>query len=279
MKRAVSRQAAATLPKAPLAEVVFELRWVLHGGQGVPTLFQVDPGYLPAEEAFTAEAAGLGFPSVRNMGGPGEMAGGHAIARRFYVAPDKEFPLLQIGPGIFASNQSSEYSWPSFKDQTLRGIKALLNSYPSLRSFSLKPIYLELRYIDAFDASLVGTIDFVQFLADGTTVELKPPPMFGDATVFSGPSSGRLLIARNLRAWKSSQFSIDLGSGQRKDEPILRSETKVFTSNDGVPALTSRHQRFLTEIEKWLEFAHGVTSPFFKELVSEAAMAKFKEPQ
>jgi hypothetical protein len=45
-------RAKTPLPKAPLAEVVFELRWALQAGpEGVPIL-QSDPGLIPLLDQF-----------------------------------------------------------------------------------------------------------------------------------------------------------------------------------------------------------------------------------
>jgi hypothetical protein len=66
------------------------------------------------------------------MLGPQDVLLGYAIARRYYLAKDQDFPLMQMGPGIFASNQSSDYVWPSFKKQVLNGTQAVLASYPRM---------------------------------------------------------------------------------------------------------------------------------------------------
>jgi len=51
---------------------------------------------------------------------------GWQIFSRFYRAEDQNFPILQIGPGIFAANQSSEYDWESFRKLTREGVEILL---------------------------------------------------------------------------------------------------------------------------------------------------------
>jgi uncharacterized protein (TIGR04255 family) len=275
MKRPTNRP-GATLRKAPLAEAVFELRWALHGPPELPSVFHIDPGYLLAEETFRAKVADLGFTVAKEMTAPGEVAAGYSIGKRYYQASEQNFPLLQLGPGIFASNQSTEYNWTGFKEQAMLGIEVLLDSYPSLGAYSLRPNYVELRYIDAFDSSLVGTIDLVDFLATGTKLEMKVPDLLRDKDVFADLFQGRLLLQRALKGWKSSQFISDLGSAQRDKEKVIRLETKVVTTDEGVPTLTGENS-FPDQVEEWLEFAHGLTSPYFKQIVSETAMDKFNE--
>jgi uncharacterized protein (TIGR04255 family) len=204
------------------------------------------------------------------------MPGGHTISKRFYLAPDCEFPILQIGPGIFAANQSSDYEWNSFKKLVIDGVRAVLSSYPSQPAhFPLTPTHLELRYVDAFDRSLVGTTDIVQFLKVGTRMRIELPEFLRDASAFAGDLTGRVLLQRRLKKRKESQFNFDLGSGSRKGEKILRLETKVVTMDSGVPKLR-KQATFLNELGNWLEFAHDVTSPCFKSLVTDDLMKKFE---
>src|SRR6516165_9337395 len=99
-KKARAKKLSDRLPNAPLAEVVFEMRWRL---QGNPP-FVSDPGILPLTSSFTRRAEKIGFPAVKDLARPEEIIG-HSVSRRFYPAPDASFPILQIGPGVFASNQ------------------------------------------------------------------------------------------------------------------------------------------------------------------------------
>jgi uncharacterized protein (TIGR04255 family) len=261
------------LPNAPLVEAVFELRWALPGPSGTP--WHIDPGFLPMRELFTKNVARLGFIEMRDIVGPQDVLVGNAIARRYYLAKDRDFPLMQMGPGMFASNQSAEYDWPSFKRQVLNGTRAVLASYPPLPNFPLTPNYLELRYIDAFDAGLVGTTDLVRFLDAATTMKLEAP-QFLTSKKFGDQQQGRVLLQTIAKDWKASQFILDLASGRRQEGPIVRLETKVVTTAEGTPKLR-KPQAFLSEVGKWLDFAHGITSPFFREFVKAPVMEKFKK--
>jgi hypothetical protein len=263
----MAKTASIKLPNAPLVEAVFELRWAVQPGLGY-----ADPGFPYLHHDFTKRIGG-GFPVHRDMGPPDALPAPYAIARRFYVAPETEFPLLQIGPGIFAANQSVDYDWPSFKRLIADGIHTLLSSYPKSASFPIRPNYLELRYVDAFDASLVETADLIQFIKAGTTMRLDAPPFFSQ--IDAAEVKGRIVLHALVKKWKDTQFILDLGSGSRGGaEDIVRLETKVVTQAAGVPKM--QPSKFLKDLDRWLEFAHGLTSPFFKKFVTDNVMSKFK---
>lgn len=263
------------LPKAPLAEVVFELRWKLPGPEDAPALVKSDPGLLPLLDSLTASMKKIGFGSFKDMSPPLQTAG-YGIARRYFKSPDQSFPIMQIGHGIFASNESSLYDWKSFKAQVTLGLRTLLKNYPQLGVFKMEPSYLELRYIDAFDKSLLGKAALFDFIERGTTMTVSLPKMLTNTKLFSGDANGRFLIQRSLRQRKDSLFTVDLATGKKEGaETIVRLETKVKTEGAGVPALKSA-AKFLSDVEDWLEFAHGITSPFFKDFVVADVMQKFQ---
>lgn len=263
------------LPKAPLAEVVFELRWTLQGPAEAPVLIKVDPGLLPLLDGFMGRMKQQGFPVFKDMS-PALQTGGHGVVRRFFKGPDSPFPIMQVGVGIFAANESALYEWNAFKAQIFMGLRALLNSYPKISFFKLEPSFVELRYIDAFDKSLLGTAALFEFMERGMSVKLQTPKMLRDEKVFAGDAAGRVVFVRGLRGWKNSRFHLDITTAKKGGtEDIVRTETKVQCDGVGVPALKNP-AKFMKDIDKWLEFAHGVTSPFFKELVLPNLMQKFK---
>lgn len=182
------------------------------------------------------------------------------------------FPILQIGQGVFASNQSSEYSWPSFRAQTLKALKVLLDSYPKLEGYPLEPVHLELRYIDIFDQSLLGTLDLIEFANRGTALNIGIPEYLFDKKKFSGRSDGRLLLHRQMR--NGTKFQVDFASAKNNvtGKPMLRLESKVVTEDS--PRFRSP-AKFAANIESWLTDAHDITSPFFRRFMSAEVMQKF----
>lgn len=271
----MAKRSPTRLPKAPLTEVVFELRWRLQGGSQLPAIVHADPGLLPLIETFTAAMRKKGFTSFKDMA-PALQTGAYGVARRFYRGTNRPYPLMQIGPGIFATNQSSQYEWKSFQSQIISGIQSLLESYPKLDFFSLTPNYLELRYIGAFDRSLVGSSEIYDFMAKGTSIKINFPNFLVDKETFDGETKGRLLFQRPLKSRKHTLFSVDIGSGRNNDtqQDIIRMETKFLSQEGDVPKLLSS-KKFPSAIKAWASSAHDVTSQFFKALIVPEVMQKF----
>jgi uncharacterized protein (TIGR04255 family) len=239
-------------------------------------VLQSDPGLIPLLDQFTKEMKKVGFGYTRDMTHPLQTAP-HGVVRRFFKAQDRPFPIMQIGPGIFATNESSEYDWKLFKQQVQRGIAALLRSYPKLNFFNLNPIHVELRYIDAFPASMVGSAALFPFLKEQTTLKIELPEMLTDKKRFEQDVKGRFLYRARLKAKKHSELQLDLGAGKdtQTGEELVRMETKVFSLASDVPPL-GNSSKSRKAIDSWLEMAHGITSPLFKQIIKPTALAKYR---
>jgi uncharacterized protein (TIGR04255 family) len=272
---ATSRAKIAQL-KAPLAEVVFELRWDLQSGpKDMPSL-QSDPGLIPLLDRFTKQMKQIGYGSARDMSHAFQ-TGPHSVVRRFYKAKDRPFPIMQIGPGIFATNDSSEYDWKPFKKQVERGLRALLGSYPRLDFFKLKPIHIELRYIDLFPASIVGNAALFPFLQEQTTLKIDLPEMLADKNLFEPDVKGRFVYHAKLKGFKHSELLLDLAAGTNRDtdEELVRMESKVTSTGSDVPSLGG-NSKAMKVMDSWLERAHGITSPLFKQLIKREALTNYR---
>jgi uncharacterized protein (TIGR04255 family) len=217
------------------------------------------------------------YGNVRDMSHP-LATGPYGVARRFFLSPDKPFPIMQIGQGIFATNDGPLYTWKTFKSQIKTGVRALLASYPALTFFRLHPMSLELRYVDVFDKSAVGKATLFHFANAATTLQFDLPPMLNDQKVVTGSTDGRLVLHRALRQREDTLLLLDIGTGKNVElgEDIVRMETKVLSRNAGVPPYREAGQ-FIKALDDWLEFAHNVTSPFFKQFIRPEIMAKFQE--
>jgi uncharacterized protein (TIGR04255 family) len=264
----------ARLPNAPLVEVVFELRWKLYD-DAIPPPFRIDPGVLPLLKTFSAKMTELGFGSAQDIGRV-EQTVGLSVLRRFRRAPDQAFPLMQVGSGIFATNEGPMYEWERYRDQVLQGVEVLLDSYPNLNGYPLQPDHLELRYRDIFDETLLQTGVLTEFLSRGTTMTVEPPPFLRDPERFEASMPTRVVFHATPQGRKETQFVVDFGTVVHEGRAAFSLENKVVTRDAGVPTLDTK-RRFIPGLEKWLEFAHGLTSSFFKSFVRGELMEQFEK--
>ena len=163
-------------------------------------------------------------------------------------------------------NESSRYEWKDFKDLVLKAASILLSSYPKMRSFALRPIHLELRYIDVFDQELIGSVDLLKFAPEATHFDFVLPQFLLETRQFGTPLSAGFALDLPVKGKQGTSFRIALDSAQRSGEPVVRLESKVLTTGTSVPILSQRNA-FKTKLSKWLEDAHAITSPFFKAAV------------
>ena len=117
------------LPNAPLTEVVFEMRWGVMPAPDVPPPFSLDPGNPSIVDTISRFARQNGFDRHEDLRQPVYGGLAHGVSRRFYQGDDR-FPLLQIGPGIFAANYSPQYEWESFRTLAEKGRAHFLSNYP-----------------------------------------------------------------------------------------------------------------------------------------------------
>lgn len=265
------------LAKAPLAEVVFELRWGLQNGPDNQAVLHADPGSVPLLEAFTTYMKKAKFGFFRDMSHPLQ-TGPYGVVRRYFLDPETPYPIMQIGVGIFATNASSQYQYTEFRQQVVSGVSALLSAYPKIDFFPLVPQYLELRYVDVFDQSVMDGASFFTFLNSETALKLGLPPMLSGPNQVTTKPAGRIVYEAELRGWKGSRVVVDIASAAQgaAGEAAIRMITTVRTLASGVPLVKGKLS-YPGKVAKWLDFAHGVTSPLFKEIISDRVMQKFEE--
>ena len=268
---AASGKVGTLLPNAPLTEVVFEFRWRLIGDAGVPDPFRMDPGFHVFAEKFSNSVAKLGFAHSKKMSADPSPPG-YSVDRRFYRSDDKPFPILQIGPGIFAANESTEYDWHSYREMSIVGLKHVLSAYPKMDTFKVEPNYLELRYIDTFDADLVSGKDFLTFLQENTTISVNHPALVSAS--LEAVSAGQLALNFKTKLPKNGTFAMMIGTAKRDGIPSIIMQTKVISKGDPLPAGKSTADQ-IKFVKKWLDDSHAVTSSYFKGVIEPSLMRKF----
>jgi uncharacterized protein (TIGR04255 family) len=262
---------AQQLPNAPLTEVVFEMRWDVVASPNPRISF--DPGYPFVFDALTDFARQNGFDRSVDMQSPAYSGLKNSISRRFYRGDD-DFPLLQIGPGIFAVNDSSQYDWDSFLRLAEKGAGIIYRNYPKFKEFQFFINHLELRYIDVFEEDLIGSSDFVEFVDRATRMNLELSPFLNKKSAFERDKRMRIQVDADVKGMKDTIFVLELGTAERESTPVIRLESKVITRSErviqiGSPKMANEKTR------EWLRKSHDITSPFFKDFIKEEILTKF----
>ncbi len=264
------------LPNAPLAEVIFELRWKVEGVPGTPPGFPFgnDPGYPIFARIFSEKATKQGFP-IKESARPGEVAPiAYMTRERFKRAADKPFPVLQIGPGVFACNASTEYEWPLFKALIAEGLELVFDSYPITEVTRHDLIGCELRYLDVFDQSLLGHLDFLKFFTENTNGYRLDLPFLADE-LLHGETSGQLNIEKGVAFDKETRFHFEVGTGESPSAKGLVAWSKVTKNSDSMKLDEAKKEK-IGALLSWAESAHDVTHKFFHGFVAQNLMEKFK---
>lgn len=251
------------LAKAPLVEAIVEIRWglVKKDLESLHLNFPEDETkFFPGQ--FKSVAASHGYTITETVNNPPFP---HLINNRFRKKANT-WPCLQIGTGIFAANQINEgYDWDTFKQTVLEGVTVLDQSLPR-KLKGITPIFIELRYRDAFLIEDGETSS--QFLKTKLHFGFDPPDEFLKSPFLdSKPVSGHAIsfqvdtvLPKGLLIFTLNEAVINGKKGFVMDT-IMRSE----------PAKISN--KF---IKDWLEEAHTTQKHAFETLISPAYLRGFQ---
>ena len=249
------------LKNKPLVEAILEVRWAL---DKKPSDLLIDPHYrLLLARLFDRLATEYPEPEeLPTASLPDEMTA-YLVKHRFRHAA-KDWPLVQVGPGIMTVNDTRKYTWTDFRARSIAAVKTLFGAHP--KPDQLKVQSLDLRYLDAVELDYAKE-DVFAFLAEKLKVKTSlPPDLFKGTGVNSTP--GRF-------AWESSfhttrpegAMSVRFVTGQHQGKPALIWETVVHSEQD-LPALPE-------DFDGWIDSAHTVTDDWFFKLIEGDLQRRF----
>lgn len=261
------------LPNAPLVEVVFELRWSVETIPGMAVL-GFDPAFSQFSEAFSNSLKREGFTAREDFGG-GAPPVPYGIMHRYKKKPNSPFPLYQIGHGIFACNMATEYEWQTFQKLVADGLDLVFKNHPGSFGKSPKILSLELRYVDVYDEALLKHKSAERFIRENTRLGYTGLE-FLDSNIFDKTGDSIFKIHRTLKDDPLSTFHVDIGPAKSgEDRSVLVTSRFVKSATPLNMGMQPRSIR--KNILEWIDIAHGVTSPFFKDFLSEDLMAVFSK--
>jgi uncharacterized protein (TIGR04255 family) len=246
------------LPKAPLQEVIFELRWNLGFDSTIGQ--HLDPGFEMAQGRFQGLVE-QEFPFNQRLlpSGIPLVLQNHTIVHQFWKA-EETYPVLQLGPGIFAQNDTEKnYEWEgSFLPQLKRSLNWLAEAYRQ----PIEPAFVNLRYIDAIQLRDYSTENnWLDFIAEALKIRLE--------NLFE--PSGKL---RN--------FQINQSFGLENDSELNIVVSNGITSSSKEPALVWQTAVTKTGNIEWgnllslAEEAHSETHKIFESMTKGMLYDSFK---
>ena len=238
------------LPKAPLVEVVFELRWNLTGKDElakVQYLYGDIYNELKSKYPYRESILPADFPIEIIINQP---------AHRFRAGQNR-YPLIQVGPGIITYNTiDSLYEWQDFFNNTSELISTFLKIYPFEKNKTLSPGIL---YLDFFPFNFEKD-DAHAFVNENFNVNFNQS--FYNNEKF--PTDFNMGFA----------FPVDLGElrinflkGRNNNREGILLQTRV----NGNP-LAAEHKN----LSNWLQEAHTLCSDLFKQLTRGRLYESFK---
>ncbi len=246
------------LPKAPLQEAVFELRWDLDVAPD--TQQEMDTGFELAQGKLQGLAAEE-FPLIRRRA-PSEFPTSlfnYKIVHQFWRG-EGIFPVIQLGPGIFTVNDTEKnYDWEkAFFPLVKKSLGWLYQAYEN----NLQPNFINLRYIDSVnlpDYDFKG--DWLAFIKKNLKIDLKNH-FTHDGTL------RHFNINQSFELEGGGELNITVSSGRSK-----QSEDPVLIWQTGVVDVGRFHRE---EILAKLQSAHRHTHELFLEMTKGAFYDSFR---
>jgi uncharacterized protein (TIGR04255 family) len=229
------------LPKAPLLEVIFELKWEIRDKNDLEK-FQYLHGdlYSKLKDSFPKRErlVPLDFPV--------EFLHNRPIYR---FRSQEEYPLIQIGPGLITLNTIEEkYVWEEFNDLSNTLLKTLFEIFSDLKKYDF--IQPSLTYIDFFSFNFqnANVYDFIS-----ENLKLNFSQNFYETDKF--PTNLNLGYYYETAV---GDLSISLRKGKNnKNEDGIAMQIKISNKLSKVEIL---------EISKWLSESHSLASSLFKQI-------------
>lgn len=246
---------AKELKNKPLVEAILEVRWKLDGDSTTP---QTDPHYkILLGRLF--DRLQKDYPEHEQLPTaniPDELAA-YIVQHRFRVKAN-EWPLVQVGPGIFTVNSTADYKWENFRPRVVAAIGTLYDAHPKRND--LKITNLILRYIDAEDFSY-RTENTLEFLRKNLKLDIRlPDNLFVDTGIEKKPYSFTYQSSFKCET-PQGLISIRFATGQKNNEPAVVWETTVESVGNDLPQMP-------TSFEDWLNAAHKITDDWFFKMIA-----------
>lgn len=239
------------LPKAPLIEVIFELRWDINTKNDL-----LDFQYLHGD---LYSAVKDRFPFRENLVPPEvpfEALRGVPVFR--FRKSNGNYPLIQIGPGLITLNTiNQDYVWEAFRESVFYLVNVLNNINPKFSQLNLSP---SLIYIDYFSLNESEEKSH-QFINNNFNIAVEN----GFLNQYSEKVLETINYMFNYRIGENV-LNLNLADGIVNNIPGLLLNTKVI----GKKSIYIESNMY-----EWIDVAHTLISDSFKSIVKENLYSSF----
>jgi uncharacterized protein (TIGR04255 family) len=251
------------LKNKPLIEAIFEVKWAL---RDIKEGSLLDPHYkILVGSLFSKMKSEYPFHEMLPAASIPDNIAGHIIQHRFRKG-EKQWPLIQIGPGILTVNDTESYIWEEFEQKVIQAVNALFEVYPEPEALKINSLLL--RYIDAVEFDFASGNIF-DFLADKMKTIIQPHSgLFGATGVDSVPLSFDWRFSFTC-AKPEGVIHLRFIRGKKENVDSLIWETMVQSSKEQILQMPSR-------ISDWLNGAHTLTDDWFFKLIEGELERRFE---
>jgi uncharacterized protein (TIGR04255 family) len=244
------------LPKAPLAEALFEMKWGQE--QEGDTRYPVIVGRLHAlmkdQYKVITNLPVNQVPANLTM---------HFVRHQLRPA-ENVWPVVQIGPGVLTVNETKNYRWENFKPHVLNAISSL---YQLSKEFGPLPLRsMLLRYINVFSLETVGR-NSLEFLSRELKTNIKLPKVLFEEGVDEHPLNTQFQIAFPSKK-PLGIVQMQLGSGTSQNQPAFLWDLRFLSIDADLP-------RMPEDFSGWLEASHELIEKWFFSLSEGSLLNSF----
>jgi len=252
------------LKNKPLVEAIFELRWELQ--KRGTSEGSIDPYYrILAGTMYNKAKEEYPYLELLPAANIPENLIPYAVQQRFRKGKD-EWPLIQVGQGIVALNDTNGYIWEDFSKRISYLVNILFDSYP--RPDELITNLLMLRYIDSieFDYSANNTF---KLLREKMKIDVNiDPKLFENTEIESTPIG--LNLSYSFRCSNPvGLMELKIETGKRNGKNVLTWQTVFRSSGKDSPKTKE-------SIEEWLVNAHNLTDDWFFKIIEGDLLKEFE---
>lgn len=237
------------LAKAPLIEVIFEVRWHVKGPKETQEFQYLHGDLYPLlKDKYPFREIVQDIPIELPLQVP---------THRFRSSP-QGYPLVQIGRGLLTVNTiDAQYFWDDYESRVLEVMRALAEVYNFKRQVNLVLQYIDLIKFDFADG------DLLRFLRENLNINIQQG-FYGDKTAVAKGVSLGLSFAID-----SGVLNVNIARG--KDTHGADGIAIRTTVNSG-PMILDHPDN----IRQWLNSAHEICSDSFKNMTQGSLYETFK---